>query len=191
MGAETPKILLQRADEVFFQFNEYGVKVNFDKVKWLIDEISFLGYDIKNGKMTQKKYLEKTMKEIGEVSSIKGLERVIGIISYARRVLKGSEKILGPLWEDLKYAKKHKPSDEWWSTVNEHVKEAFTRALEKIQFLTIRGIKAVKFISETDWSNNYFGYLLFAKDKGSDLHLVDIGSKVGMKAASSYLGNWT
>ena len=188
VGAETPEILLQRADEVFFRFNEYGVKVNFDKVKWLTDEISFLGYEIKNGKMTQKKYLEKRMAEIGEVSSIKGLERVIGIISYARRVVKGSEKILGPLREDLKYAKKHKPDDEWWSKVNVHVKDAFTKALEKIQFLTVPGIEAVKFILETDWSSDYSGYLLFAEDKQGDLHLVDVGSKVGMKAASSYLG---
>ena len=128
------------------------------------------------------------MKEIGEVSSIKGLERVIGIISYARRVVKGSEKILGPLREDLKYAKNHEPSDEWWSTVNDHIQEAFAGALEKIQFLTVPGIEAVKFILETNWSSDYSGYLLFAKDKSGELHLLDVSSKVGMKAASSYLG---
>ena len=188
VGAETPEILLQRADEVFFRFNEYGVKVNFDKVKWLADEISFLGYEIKNGRMTQKKYLEKRMEEIGLVTSIKGLERVIGIISYARRVVKGSERILGPLREDLKYAKKHKPDDEWWSAVNDHVKNAFAGALENIQFLAVPGVEATRFILETDWSSDYSGYLLFAEDKQRELHLVDIGSKVGIKAASSYLG---
>ena len=60
--------------------------------------------------------------------------------------------------------------------------------MEKIRFLTVPGIEAVKFILETDWSSDYSGYLLFAEDKGGNLHLVDVGSKVGMKAASSYLG---
>ena len=35
------------------------MKLNFDKVKWLTDEISFLGYEIKNGKMTQEKIFGK------------------------------------------------------------------------------------------------------------------------------------
>ena len=188
VGAEAPEILLQKAESVFKRFEDFGVKVNYDKVVWLTDEITFLGYEIKHGKMTQKKYLEKRMNEIGVVTSIKGLERVIGIISYTRRVIKGSEVILGPLREDLKYAKKHETTGDWWSKVNEHIKVAFGEALDKVQFLSVPGMKAKRYILETDWSSDYSGYLLFAQDNQGKMHLMDIGSKVGMKAASSYLG---
>ena len=67
-----------------------------------------MGYEIKDGHLSQKKYLEKRQKEIGEVTNVKELERVIGILSYARKVVRGTEKILGPLRSDLKKMKKQK-----------------------------------------------------------------------------------
>ena len=39
VGAETPDILLEKAIEVFRRFDEFGVKVNFDKVKWISTQI--------------------------------------------------------------------------------------------------------------------------------------------------------
>ena len=102
VGAETPELLLSKAIEVFRRFDEFGVKVNFDKVKWLTSSILFLGYEIRDGRMSLESFLKKKQRDVGFVSSIKGLERVIGILSYARRVIKKSEEVLAPLREDLK-----------------------------------------------------------------------------------------
>ena len=74
--------------------------------------MSFLGYEVTDGKLSLKKYLEKKKEEIGYVSNVHELERVIGIISYSRRVIKGTEKILGPLRQDLKKMKKGDVTEE-------------------------------------------------------------------------------
>ena len=44
------------------------------------------------------------------------------------------------------------------------------------------------FVLETDWSGDFSGYLLFARQNYLEKSLVDLGSKVAIKAASSYLG---
>ena len=188
MGAETPELLLSKAVEVFRRFDEFGVKVNFDKVKWLTSSISFLGYEIRDGRMSLESFLQKKQRDVGFVSNIKGLERVIGILSYARRVIKKSEEVLAPLRKDLKKMKREMVTLEWLGGLNDRVKEAFAQALHNIEWLTLPGNEAKEFILDIDWSGDYSGYMLFAKCLDDEKHLVDIGSKVGMKAASSYLG---
>ena len=74
------------------------------------------------------------------------------------------------------------------SEMNGRVKEAFKESLANLQYLALPGMEAEGFVLETDWSGDYAGYMLFLKDGDDNLHLVDIGSKVGLKAASSYLG---
>ena len=100
VGAETPKLLLEKALEIFQRFDRFGIKVNFEKVKCLSTEISFLGYEIKDGKISLEKYLQDRMKEVGVVKGIEDLERIIGILSYARRTVKNVEVILHSLRED-------------------------------------------------------------------------------------------
>ena len=117
-GAETPEILLGKAIEVFRRFDEFGVKVNYDKVKWISTKISFLGYEVEGGKMTLKDYIQRKREVIGEVRTIHGLERVIGIISYARRVIRKTEEVLAPLRADLKAFKKGETSPEWFRALD-------------------------------------------------------------------------
>ena len=188
VGSETEEGLLEKAVEVFQRFDQYGIKVNFEKVKWLTTSISFLGYEIRDGKMSLENYLKEKKKSIGWVSDIRGQERAIGIISYARRVVKKTEEILAPLWEDLKILKKETPEKEWFVGLNDRIQEALSKAIDYTEWLTLPGCAADSFVLETDWSGEYSGYLLFAKQCSQEKSLVDLGSKVAMKAASSYLG---
>lgn len=97
IGASTLKDLREATLDVFYRFNKYGIKENFDKVKWLTREITFLGNEIRDGQWSCEGFLQKRMQEIGFISSIKGLERVIGILSYSRQCIKDTKIILGPL----------------------------------------------------------------------------------------------
>ena len=63
-----------------------------------------------------------------------------------------------------------------------------SKAIDYTEWLTLPGCAADSFVLETDWSGEYSGYLLFAKQCSQEKSLVDLGSKVAMKAASSYLG---
>ena len=189
VGAATLDELRRIALKVFARFEAFGIKVNYEKIKWVTTEITFLGYEIKDGKWSLEKFLTKRMQEIGEVRSIKDLERVIGILSYSRRCVKGVERILGPLREDLKTFKAGDISDKWRLELNQKVHDAFRSALDNVQWLTLPGFDSDRFIFkiESDWSSGYAGYLLYAC-QGDEVRLVDLGSRAHGLNVSSYLG---
>ena len=189
VGAVTLEELEETAIEVFRRFDTYGIKVNFDKVRWVSTSITFLGFEIRDGKWSFESYLKKRMDELGEVRSIKGLERIIGVLSYIRRAVLNMERILGPLRADLKTLKNGSVTSDWWDKLNTKIRDAFRQALENLHWLVLPGVDSDSFTfrMETDWANGVSGYMLFAC-RGNEERLVDIGSRVSPKGASSYLG---
>ena len=113
---------------------------------------------------------------------------MIGIISYARRVIKGTEKILAPLRSDLKTLKKGGVSGQWFRMLDEHVKGALEGALENMRNLMVPGCDPVSFTLETDWSGGFSGYMLFVTLSNGKEALVDLGCKTNGVMMSSYLG---
>ena len=102
VAAETLEELCNWALQVFTRFDEYGIKVNYEKVKWVSESIKFLGCEVSSGQWSHEKFLKRTLPELGGVDTIKDLERIIGAISYARRFVKDVEMVLCPIWEDFK-----------------------------------------------------------------------------------------
>ena len=49
IGAETLEELRSIALQVFARFDEHGIKVNYDKVKWVTEEIEILDSGNSNG----------------------------------------------------------------------------------------------------------------------------------------------
>ena len=188
VGAESPEELFEKAVEVFRRFNEFGVKVNYDKVVWISDKLTFLGYEIEDGTLSLKKYIKKKMDNIGKVAKIKDLERVIGIISYARRTIKKTEEVLAPLRQDLKILKKGGVSEQWLEELNSKVLNAFNSAFENMEDLMLPGCIPENFVLETDWSGNFSGYMLFATLANEKKALIDLGSRTNARITSSYLG---
>ena len=188
VGAESPKELFEKAVEVFRRFNEFGVKVNYDKVVWVSNKLTFLGYEIEDGTLSLKKYIKKKMENVGKVSNIKDLERVIGIISYARRTIQKTEEVLAPLRQDLKILKKGNVSEQWFEELNSKVLNAFNSAFENMKDLMLPGCIPNEFILETDWSGNFSGYMLFATLANEKKALIDLGSRTNTRITSSYLG---
>lgn len=186
-GGTTPEQLHDVAIEIFDRFDHFGVKVNFDKVEWMATEIVFLGYLIKDGKVGLQHFIKQKMKEIGEVRTVKDLERVIGILEYTRRTVRDVEIILGPPREDLKRLKAGEEVDV--AEMNQHVEMAFSQALDNAEWLMLPGGESdsFAFVLNTDWANNHVGYMLFAC-QGNERRLVDLGSKKWPRVSSSYLG---
>ena len=189
IGASTLEELREATLKVFSRFNTYGIKVNFDKVKWLTREITFLGNEIRDGQWSQEGFLHKRMQEIGFISTIKGLERVIGILSYSRRCIKDTEKILGPLREDLRRFKSGIVDSSWLEQMNERVRDAFRQALDSLYWLVLPGMEVdqFEFRIESDWSSGHSGYMLFGC-RGKEQRLLDLGSRAHGLVTSSYLG---
>ena len=187
--AESVEELRLIAHQIFTRFDEFGIKVNYDKVKWVSETIEFLGCEVSNGQWSHENFLKQKMAEMGEVRTIKDLERVIGIISYARRCVKDVEVILGPLQEGLKTFKDGKVSEEWLRRLNEQVKEALRGAIENAHWLVFLGGKSDRFAFtiESDWSSKYARHMLFASRNGEE-RLLDMGSRRQKIISSSYLG---
>ena len=127
VGAETPNILFEKAIEILRRFDEFGVKVNFDKVKWITTQISFLGYEVEGGRMTLKNYIQRKKEVIEKERTIHDLEKVIGVISSARRVIQRTEEVLAPLRADLKAFKRGETSKERFQNLDCHVQDAFQK----------------------------------------------------------------
>ena len=188
MGADTLEELFDKALEVFRRFNKFGIKVNYDKVKWMSTKISFLGFEIENGKLCLREYIKKKMESIGPIECVHDLERVIGIIFYARKVVKGTEEVLASLRADLKRLKKGNVPSEWFDEANLHVEEALKDAFSRLVELTILGVEPESYVLECDWSEGHDGFMLFACLSDGTKALVDLGSRVNSFTMSSYLG---
>ena len=125
---------------------------------------------------------------MGEVRTIKDLERVMGIISYARRCGMSVEVVLGPLRESLKVFKDGNISEEWLRLLNEQVKDALRKAIVNVHWLVLPSGKSDRFAFtiESDWSSKYAGYMLFVSRNGEE-KLLDMGSWRQKIVSSSYL----
>ena len=105
IGAELLEELRSIAYQVFARFDEYRIKVDYEKVKWVSETIQFWGCEVSNGQWSHENFFKQKLAEMGELRTIKDLEHVIGIISYARRCVRCVEVVLGPLRESLKVFK--------------------------------------------------------------------------------------
>lgn len=187
LAASDPATLRCRIFEVFDRLSLYGFKVNLEKTNLCANEIKFLGLEIGNGQWSLKGYLKEKFAQFGDINTWKSLERLVGVISYARRTIIGVEPMLAEIRECLKEAKMNKRSEEWWNEVAGKAKCLMAMALDKQQFLSLPGLETTAYILETDWSNGYGGYMLYALSQGR-LLLCDIGSKRIPEMSSSFLG---
>ena len=101
VGATTPEELQCLLCALFARLNEYGIKVNFSKVTWMSTSVDFLGCRLSDGQISVRPFLEKRVAALGPISSIKGIERIIGILSYCRRHIPRVEERLAPLRIDF------------------------------------------------------------------------------------------
>eukprot|EP00210_Caulerpa_lentillifera_P009663 g9219.t1 len=187
IGATDLVSLRSRVLEVFERMAVYGFKVNLEKTSLCKEEIKFLGLEISGGKWSLMRYLEEKVEQFGEISCWKDLERLVGVVSYARRTIPGIEPMLEEVRGLLKESKEKGRSKAWWKNTVERAREMIRRSLDKQRFLTLPGIKASSYLLETDWSEGYGGYLLYAVAQGGKF-LCDMGSKKIPEASSSFLG---
>jgi len=187
VGAETEEELRSKLLQVFGRMNKYGLKVNWDKTTFLSTKIKFLGVEIGQGCWSLHEYLASKIRQLGRIERWKDLERLIGVLSYARKTVVGMEEHLSSLRTRLTAAKEEARGTEWWSETREIVRRTIFCILDKQVFLTLPGVDTQRYVLETDWSGDFAGYMLFAETpEGSKL--VDLGSKRIREKSSSFLG---
>ena len=106
--ADTFDAHLELVAKVLCTLERHGVKVNPSKCQWFKDEVDFLGHTISSsGLRKQKKYLEK-VENFPRPSSIRELQRFLGLFNFQRKFVKDLSVIQKPLTEICK----NKPSSK-------------------------------------------------------------------------------
>ena len=132
VGAETLEDLCNWALQVFTRFDEYGIKVNYETVKWVSESIQFLGCEVSSGQWSHENFLKRELAGLGRLETIKDVERIIGVISYTSRCVKDVEMILAPIRDAIRTFKLGQVSESRIATLNDKVKEALERAIVNV-----------------------------------------------------------
>lgn len=82
--------------------------------------------------------------------SIKSLEKVIGLLSYCRRVISGVQNILSFTREMFCLAKSGPQSTLFWEETTNIVQEMLKKALWRCVALCLPDVKVKKYVLETD-----------------------------------------
>ena len=108
------------------------MKVNYDKVVWMTTEVDFLGYRLAHGQFSLRNFLNTKVALLGLVVSLKGFNRIIGILSYCRHHIPHCECVLAPLHNDLQLVKrKGQGTNKDWEVMEVHVCKTIAQALGK------------------------------------------------------------
>lgn len=195
VGAVNPHELYQALHKVFSRLQLYGLKLQYNKVIWITERVKFLGVEIHNGQWSLQNYLSSKAQEFQKVNNIKGLEHLIGLLSYCRRCVPKLEHLLCRLRQFVAEYKEKKGTvtSEWWTFVTGECVRVYESALSGMLVLTSPNMIIKQFRLEVDWSgqegqSGHAGYVLFGIDNTNHQHLLDMGSGVMKGVSSSYLG---
>ena len=100
---------------LFNRLNKYGVVINPTKCEFGARVITFLGYTVNSGGIKPPTERVEAIVKIPKPANFK-LRRYLGTINFYRRFIQGAAKILQPLNDLLKGAKKGNAPIEWSNT---------------------------------------------------------------------------
>lgn len=187
IGAETREELRLRVLAVFQRLQQFGLKVNLKKASLLTDAVTFLGVELQRGTWSLRKYLEDKVQSLGRILHWKAVERIIGVISYARKTIPDVERSLAPVRCILKYCKYKSVSDVQWLKIEYFIHALLRFLLVQQRVLALTGSNVESFHLQTDWSSGFGGFLLFFQRNGR-LFMCDLGSKTMPETTSSFVG---
>ncbi|KAF9760592.1 Retrovirus-related Pol polyprotein from transposon, partial [Nosema granulosis] len=141
---------------IFKHLNELGFKVNIRKCKLLKRAVSFLGYDIMDGKILVPEGQRLKAEMFKTPTSRKEVQSFAGFATYFRKFIKGYTEKMEPLYRATKKGK-----FEWTEEYNDAF-EKMKRELINSSYLTLPDFSK-QFILYTDASNTAIGASLFQK----------------------------
>lgn len=189
VGGHTPEEHNQRLFQVLQRFSKFGLKMNPAKMQLFQQRVTYLRYTLEKGTWTLEPYLKEKFEQLGEVDSRRSLERHIGILSFARTHILGTECILRSLRTLLKRVKERKFGQLEWNHVTKAVHDAYSKCLGNTVSLYLPNHCFTQYDLYTDWTDYHIGYMLFGYDSaGKQRCLLDVGSYVMSMATGSFLG---
>lgn len=144
---------------IFQRLDEYGLRIKPSKCMFGVSELSFLGHDVsKDGIRPSQRKVEDIVK-FQKPSSIKQMQRFLGMINYYHRFIPELAKLLTPLYNQIVYSQKRKLKSFEWNDVCEKTFNEAKLALANCTLLSFPSENAPISIA-TDASDSAVGAVL-------------------------------
>lgn len=147
-------------NKVFNKLNEYGLKVQFDKCKFLAQQVEFLGHIITKEGIKPDPDKINAINGVSLPSTVKQIKSFLGLTGYYRKFIKNYSLIASPI---IKYLRKDMKID----IKDSKYIDAFKKLKELITTYPILAFPDFdkKFVITTDASNSALGAVLSQDNK--------------------------
>ena len=111
---------LKTLEELLLRFRKYNIKINVEKTILGASEVQYLGYTLKNGKISPSKDKAQAMRDFPVPRSAKAIREFVGLTNYFRNLVENYSSKAAPL------IKLTSPSAKWeGGEMSEEAKAAF------------------------------------------------------------------
>ena len=162
---------MQHLDIALSRLAQHNLTVKLEKCHFAQKEVEFLGHFIKDQTVTLNTKNLKLITDIKPPSSVKEVQRFLGMVGYYRRFIRNFSTIAAPLYQLTK-----KNVEFTWSQKCQTSYATLQNSLISKPVLILPDLSK-EFIMHTDASMVATGYVLSQKDEKGYEHPVRYGSK--------------
>lgn len=147
--------------QLFSRLKEYGLIINTKKCRFVVPELKFLGHSVSANGLSPLPDRVEAICSFPQPSSVKQLQRFLGMINFYRRFIRDIAQLLLPL-----YALTNKKKLEW----SEAAQDAFEKskaALSSFTMLTFP-VRNARISLTVDASDTAVGGVLQREDVGTE-----------------------
>ena len=88
---------LKTLEELMLRFRKYGLKINVDKTIFAAAEVQYLGYTLRDGKISPSKDKAEAVKNFPEPRSPRSIREFVGLTNYFRNLVENYARKAAPL----------------------------------------------------------------------------------------------
>jgi len=182
VGSVSPEEHIHVLKEVLRRMEERGLQTNPDKAQWCQPQVRFLGYDISQGQISLRRYVEEQCSQLPQISSKREIRRILGIMNLCRPCCRNLAEIVKPLQDAAGSGRLPDLKD-----LEGRTRTAWAKILSSALWTSLT-IPGMEMYLECDWSQDGKGYVLYSGPP-SEGRIVAINSRRhSEKGLSSYLG---
>jgi len=182
VGSRGPEEHLAILEEVLRRMKSVGLQTNPAKAQWCQRSVRFLGYEICQGQISLRRYVEDQCQQLPQVSSRREIRRILGIMNLCRPCCRGLNEIVSPLQEAARASSlPDRPELERMA------RTAWAKILSSNLRISMMAPGRELYL-ECDWSQTGKGYALYCGPP-SEGRIVALNSRRHSEMGlSSYLG---
>jgi len=182
VGSADPREHQEVLKEVLRRMEAVGLQTNPDKAQWCQRTVKYLGYEVSQGQVSLREYVQSQCHQLPQVSSRREIRRILGIMNLCRPCCRNLAEIVAPLQEA---AGSPKLPDR--VELERMTRKAWAEILSSHLQISL-AVPGQELYLECDWSQTGKGYVLYS-GRPSEGRIVAINSRRhSEKGLSSYLG---